>query len=139
MKRMTDVFTCYYDRDGCYDEWRHDIHNPGSCRSLVQDILLLPESNETDYTRIFVSYDDDTLKEITLGDIKTEGYIEEDWSTGKSTRTFSCCGNDCTKMTSWMIPKYCPWCGAKIKGERLKPCFHVDLGEEIDYEAAKEY
>lgn len=45
------------------------------------------------------------------------GRIIESWNTGRSKRKFSCCGTDCTTMTQWMWPKYCPYCGAKIGGE----------------------
>ena len=34
---------------------------------------------------------------------------------GKMKRIFSCCDTDCTQMTSWMIPKFCPHCGSKIE------------------------
>lgn len=33
---------------------------------------------------------------------------------GKCNRVFSCCGRDFTNLTTWMIPDYCPACGAKI-------------------------
>lgn len=29
-------------------------------------------------------------------------------------RRFSCCGTDCTTLTIWVQPKYCPYCGAKM-------------------------
>lgn len=32
-------------------------------------------------------------------------------------RKFSCCGTDCTKLTQWIWPKYCPYCGAKLDEE----------------------
>lgn len=44
------------------------------------------------------------------------GRIIESWETGRSKRKFSCCGADCTTMTQWMWPKYCPYCGAKMGG-----------------------
>lgn len=34
---------------------------------------------------------------------------------GRMKRIFSCCGTDCTQMTSWMIPKFCPHCGSKTE------------------------
>lgn len=37
---------------------------------------------------------------------------------GKFNRVFSCCDTDCTTMTSWIWPKYCPWCGAKLDGDK---------------------
>lgn len=42
------------------------------------------------------------------------GYIFETWETERPRRKFSCCGADCTKMTQWMWPKFCPYCGAKL-------------------------
>ncbi len=45
------------------------------------------------------------------------GSIIESWETGRSKRKFSCCGADCTTMTQWMWPKYCPYCGANLDGE----------------------
>ena len=33
---------------------------------------------------------------------------------GKSKRTFSCCNSDFTQLTMWMVPNYCPNCGAKM-------------------------
>lgn len=32
-------------------------------------------------------------------------------------RKFSCCDIDCTKLTQWIWPKYCPYCGAKLDEE----------------------
>lgn len=46
---------------------------------------------------------------------KKTGEIIETIKDGKSNRVFSCCGEDFTKLTMWMIPNYCPNCGAKIK------------------------
>lgn len=56
------------------------------------------------------------MKEYGL-DVKPEksGEIVETFETGKFHRTVSCCGHDCTQMTVWMVPDYCPWCGAKLK------------------------
>lgn len=34
---------------------------------------------------------------------------------GRMKRVFSCCGTDCTQMTSWMTPKFCPHCGSKTE------------------------
>lgn len=45
------------------------------------------------------------------------GRIIEHRGTGRSKRKFSCCDTDCTTMTQWMWPKYCPYCGAKLNGE----------------------
>jgi hypothetical protein len=48
--------------------------------------------------------------------IQKLGNIVQTIKNGRACRTFSCCGTDCTEMTSWMWPKYCPWCGAKLNG-----------------------
>ena len=44
------------------------------------------------------------------------GRIIETIEDGHMKRVFSCCGTDFTKMTCWMTPKYCPYCGAKMDG-----------------------
>ena len=46
---------------------------------------------------------------------KKTGEIIETIKDGKMNRVFSCCGEDFTQLTMWMIPNYCPNCGAKIK------------------------
>ena len=43
-----------------------------------------------------------------------KGKIFETIWDGKSRRVFSCCGTDFTKLTMWVIPNYCPNCGAKM-------------------------
>lgn len=35
---------------------------------------------------------------------------------GRYRRRFSCCGEDATMITQWAWPKYCPNCGAKMRG-----------------------
>jgi hypothetical protein len=45
---------------------------------------------------------------------QTEGTIIEIIKEGKMNRTFSCCNKDCTELTKWLIPDYCPYCGARI-------------------------
>ena len=44
------------------------------------------------------------------------GSIIETIEDGRMKRVFSCCGTDFTKMTCWMMPNYCPNCGAKMDG-----------------------
>ena len=44
------------------------------------------------------------------------GSVIESNVNGKSNRVFSCCGTDFTKLTMWMIPIYCPYCGALMNG-----------------------
>lgn len=46
------------------------------------------------------------------------GEIVETIIDGKMNRVFSCCGKDFTQLTQWIIPNYCPNCGAKMDGER---------------------
>lgn len=45
------------------------------------------------------------------------GSIIETIEDGHMKRVFSCCGTDFTKMTCWMMPNYCPNCGAKMDKE----------------------
>lgn len=46
------------------------------------------------------------------------GRIIEFWDdTYHPRRKFSCCGTDCTTLTLWVWPKYCPYCGAKLNGK----------------------
>lgn len=42
------------------------------------------------------------------------GRIIQTIKNGKYNRVFSCCGTDFTNLTMWMIPNFCPHCGAKI-------------------------
>ena len=42
------------------------------------------------------------------------GRIIETIENGNMKRVFSCCKVDCTQLTTWLIPNYCPHCGAKI-------------------------
>ena len=46
------------------------------------------------------------------------GEIIETIKDGKMNRVFSCCGTDFTQLTTWMTPKYCPECGAKVSKKR---------------------
>lgn len=34
---------------------------------------------------------------------------------GVMKRVFSCCNKDCTTLTCWMTPDFCPYCGTKIE------------------------
>lgn len=115
MKSTINILTCYYDKCGCYDEEQYVLDSLLDYQHLVHDISTLSLNNENDYARVFIRDEDNHVKEITLKNSIFEAEIKEDWSTGKSVRTFSCCGKDCTNLTMWMWPKYCPWCGAKIK------------------------
>lgn len=45
------------------------------------------------------------------------GRIIESMENDRTKRIFSCCGEDFTELTMWMIPNYCPNCGAKMDGE----------------------
>ena len=42
------------------------------------------------------------------------GNIIQTLEDGHMKRVFSCCGTDFMQMTSWMISKYCPECGATL-------------------------
>lgn len=42
------------------------------------------------------------------------GHIIETTENGKAKRVFSCCNTDFTQLTMWLLPDYCPRCGAKI-------------------------
>lgn len=43
-----------------------------------------------------------------------EGQIIETIENGRMKRMFSCCNIDCTDLTTWILPAYCPWCGSLI-------------------------
>ena len=45
------------------------------------------------------------------------GAIIETIKNGKMNRVFSCCNTDCTQLTSWVTPNYCPNCGAEMDGK----------------------
>ena len=42
------------------------------------------------------------------------GVIISSNENGRSKRTFSCRNSDFTPLTMWMVPNYCPNCGAKM-------------------------
>lgn len=46
------------------------------------------------------------------------GAIIESNENGRSKRVFSCCGTNFTQLTMWMIPNYCPNCGAKMDSQK---------------------
>lgn len=58
----------------------------------------------------------DAIMDCRAADVApvVHGRIIESRNTGCSKRKFSCCGTDCTTMTQWMWPKYCPYCGARM-------------------------
>lgn len=46
------------------------------------------------------------------------GRIIEFWdNTYHPRKKFSCCDTECTTLTMWAWPKYCPYCGAKLDEE----------------------
>lgn len=58
----------------------------------------------------------ETVEEFkTLKEKNVAKKIIQTVENGRMKRIFSCCGTDCTQMTSWMIPKFCPHCGSKIE------------------------
>ncbi len=63
---------------------------------------------------------EDIVNEIPAADVVEvkHGYIIETVKNGKFNRVFSCCGKDYTQLTQWMLPKYCPNCGAKMDGDK---------------------
>lgn len=51
-------------------------------------------------------------------EVVRHGRIIEFWDDAyRPRRKFSCCDTDCTTLTQWVWPKYCPYCGAKLEGE----------------------
>lgn len=46
------------------------------------------------------------------------GEIIETIEKGKMKRVFSCCNTVCTQLTMWLMPNYCPNCGAEMR-ERI--------------------
>ena len=56
----------------------------------------------------------DVVKSQPVADVAPvrHGVVIESIENGKMKRIFSCCGEDFTKLTMWMWPKYCPNCGA---------------------------
>ena len=51
-------------------------------------------------------------EEIAVAHGRIVGSLED----GRYRRRFSCCGEDATMITQWAWPKYCPNCGAKMRG-----------------------
>lgn len=49
-----------------------------------------------------------------MEDLNKSYEIIENIKNGKMHRKMSCCDWDCTQMTMWMTPNYCPNCGASI-------------------------
>lgn len=58
------------------------------------------------------------IRNVPTADVApvVHGKIIETMENGKLKRVFSCCGGDFTTLTAWMIPNFCPGCGAKIDG-----------------------
>ena len=100
--------TKYIDREALI-EWLKRIpltdlsDGRGLCRVIMEDnfkkaIQKMPEGIIVDVAPV------------------RHGSIIETIEDGHMKRVFSCCGTDFTKMTCWMTPKYCPYCGAKMDG-----------------------
>lgn len=51
---------------------------------------------------------------ITLKEKNEPKKIIQTVENGKMKRVFSCCGKDCTQMTSWITLSFCPYCGQAI-------------------------
>ena len=58
--------------------------------------------------------------EIEKSNEPKTGQIIETIKNGKMHRVFSCCDTECTQLTSWIHPKHCPECGAKLDKEIVK-------------------
>lgn len=43
------------------------------------------------------------------------GEIIETIENGKMKRVFSCCNTVCTQLTMWLMPNFCPNCGADMR------------------------
>ena len=48
------------------------------------------------------------------------GKIIETSIDGRAYRVFSCCGRDFTELTCWLIPDFCPACGAPMTDEAVE-------------------
>ena len=48
------------------------------------------------------------------------GKIIETIKDGRANRVFSCCGRDFTELTCWLIPDFCPACGAPMTDEAVE-------------------
>lgn len=78
--------------------------------------VIMSEPTDAHYSSWYA----DKIESISVADVKPvrHGVVIESIENGKMKRIFSCCGEDFTKLTMWMGPKYCPNCGAKMDGER---------------------
>ena len=85
---------------------------------------------DTDPTDEEIEY---TLKKIPAADVveRKRGHIIETAKDGKMNRVFSCCGKDFTQLTMWMIPDFCPNCGADMRSHHDSLC---DQTEEVEHE-----
>lgn len=85
---------------------------------LIDADALMIELNNTKYA--WQDYDavEDALRNMPTIEAEPvrHGSIIETIEDGHMKRVFSCCGTDFTKMTCWMMPNYCPNCGAKLHG-----------------------
>lgn len=89
---------------------------------MNEKVKQIEETADDIYTNApCLLYDYDDAKQLA-GWMYKEGYrkqregkVIETIKNGRSNRVFDCCGEDFTKLTSWIMPKYCPNCGAKMK------------------------
>lgn len=54
------------------------------------------------------------IENLHTVDAVNHAKIIETIENGQMKRIVSCCGANVTQMTCWVIPDYCPWCGAKL-------------------------
>lgn len=79
------------------------------CKTCTMQEVCEKSYNETrDFIQAIPAVDAEPVR---------HGRIIETIENGKFKRIFSCCGKNFTTMTTWMTPRYCPNCGAKMDGE----------------------
>ena len=93
VQQMIDKAEKLFESKECYEEHRQKYFN---CNCL----------------RYFI----DKFPTLDVAPVR-HGTIIHSNENGKSKRTFSCCKSDFTQLTMWMVPNYCPNCGAKMNLE----------------------
>ena len=74
-------------------------------------------SNETFYKQVKENLID-CAPTVIATPIKHE-IIVQTIKNGRYNRVFSCCNTDFTQLTMWLLPKYCPNCGAKLVNKKV--------------------
>ena len=100
----------------------NDPNNPKKKTYIEREALIkkqyaIDDLSEFGIVEMVVSVED--IKNAPTADVVEvrHGHIIETVKNGKCNRVFSCCGKDYTKLTQWIIPNYCPNCGAKMDGK----------------------